>query len=885
MENNHDIDKKFNEASQSLEEPATFPGFDKVWATIEEKLDKKEDKKRIIPIWFPYGIAASLIIGLGAFYFINKNDVSEITKPAIAQSKALPKINSNVQTIDSTVKSNLEKEIHAQKDIRKPEVLAYESVFPVPTTSPIYHNEMPVQSSNVVKGDVAYMEPDGDGILDKDDVIERVELRNKNNNTLPNISIPEGFLSNTTSTLSGRVMGVEIAQRKEKALEEVVVLGNNKNQTFPKSYSSTTVNVQRVENRANQGFLNSLEGNSPGLAINSNSGAPGSGRINYNNIKNEFKQSNNISQALIGTVSGLQIAPNPGTPSSSNKIMIRGIASLNNSSNPLYVINGKVSESKALSSLNPNTIESISVLKDTSATAIYGNRGSNGVIVIKTKKLSRKERKAFEKLQKVQDSINVSKQIQKQNAEEYDAFVENPFELTKNQSVSTFSIDVDKAAYSNIRRMINNGEYVNKNAVRIEEMINYFKYNYPQPKNNEPFSINTEYNDSPWNAKHKLLKIGLQGKEIPANKLPNSNFVFLIDVSGSMDEANKLPLLKSSFKVLLDQLRPTDKVGIVVYAGSAGMVLAPTSAKEKNKIIEALDQLQAGGSTAGGEGIELAYKLAQENFIKNGNNRVIIATDGDFNVGASSTGDLQTLVEEKRKSGVFLTCLGFGMGNFKDNRMETLANKGNGNYAYIDNLQEANKFLGKEFAGNMYAIAKDVKIQIEFNPKYVKSYRLIGYENRKLKNEDFTNDKIDAGELGSGHTVTALYEVIPNDVNSEFLPKENDLKYTKNTSDENFNDELATVKFRYKKPDGDTSSEIIQVVKNTNQSFSSSTDDFKFASSVAWFGLVLRNSALITNKDLKEVEKLAKKGRGKDEDGYRAEFVRLVETYQSTLKK
>lgn len=857
MENNHDIDKKFNEASQSLEEPATFPGFDKVWAQVEEKLDKKEDgKKKIIPIWFPYGIAASLIIGLGAFYFINKNDVSEINKPAIAQNTVSPKVNSNVQAIDSTVKSNIEKEIHSQKEIQKPEILVYDVKIPEPLINPVpeinkqldfssdsYYIEKNSNVSSNIRANEIYEGINGDGILDKEDVIERVELRNKN--TVPNISIPEGFLSNTTSTLGGRVAGVQITQSREKALEEVVVLGYSKTLTKKQStVASNTIGSTFLENRQNSNILKSLQ----------------------------------------GATSGINVTVGSGAPVSSKPLVIRGMSSLNGSSNPLYVINGKVSDSKAFSNLNPNTIESVSVLKDAAATSMYGSKASNGVVVIKTKKLSRKERKAFEKLQKVQDSINASKQIQKQNNEEYDAFVENPFELTKNQSVSTFSIDVDKAAYSNIRRMINNGEYVNKNAVRIEEMINYFKYDYPQPKNNEPFSINTEYNDSPWNNKHKLLKIGLQGKEIPTDKLPNSNFVFLIDVSGSMDEPNKLPLLKSSFKVLLDQLRPTDKVGIVVYAGSAGMVLPPTSAKEKNKIFEALDKLQAGGSTAGGQGIELAYKLAQENFIKNGNNRVIIATDGDFNVGASSTGDLQTLVEEKRKSGVFLTCLGFGMGNFKDNRMETLANKGNGNYAYIDNLQEANKFLGKEFAGNMYAIAKDVKIQIEFNPKYVKSYRLIGYENRKLKNEDFANDKIDAGELGNGHTVTALYEVIPNDVNSEFLPKENDLKYTKNTNDENFNDELATVKFRYKKPDGDTSSEIVQVVKNTDRSFPSSSNDFKFASSVAWFGLVLRNSALIKNKDLKEIENLAKKGRGKDDEGYRAEFVRLVEAYRSTQK-
>ena len=845
MENNHDIDKKFNEASQSLEEPATFPGFDKVWAKVEEKLDKKEDKKKIIPVWFPYGIAASLIIGLGAFYFINKNEVSEINKPAIAQNEVSPKVNLNVHAIDSTVKSNIEKEVGILKEKQNQKILAYED-------AKIFYDNQRFEKVFISKGN---------SIINRNESNEIIPI--EINHKAPQVPVDSGY--------------------KESKIEEVVVLGYNNTQTSPKSYSSTIVNAQKVENRPNVTFLNSLQGEAPGLAINSASGSPGSSKIDYN-IRNEFKQNNNISQTLIGTVSGLQIMTGQGAPGSANQIVIRGMSTINASSNPLYVINGKISDNKAFSNLNPNTIESVSVLKDASATAIYGSRGGNGVIVITTKKLSRKERKAFERLQKVQDSINLSKQIQKQNNEEYDAFVENSFELTKNQSVSTFSIDIDKAAYSNIRRMINNGEYVNKNAVRIEEMINYFKYDYPQPKNNDPFSINTEYNNSPWNNKHKLLKIGLQGKEIPTNKLPNSNFVFLIDVSGSMNEPNKLPLLKSSFKVLLDQLRPTDKVGIVVYAGSAGMVLPPTSAKEKGKIIEALDKLQAGGSTAGGEGIELAYKLAQENFIKNGNNRVIIATDGDFNVGTSSTGDLQTLIEDKRKSGVFLTCLGFGMGNFKDNRMETLANKGNGNYAYIDNLQEANKFLGKEFAGNMYAIAKDVKIQIEFNPKYVKSYRLIGYENRKLKNEDFTNDKIDAGELGSGHTVTALYEVIPTDVNSEFLPKESDLKYTKNTNDENFNDELATIKFRYKKPDSDTSSEIVQVVENTNHSFSSSSDDFKFASSVAWFGLVLRNSALIKNKDVKEIENLAKKGKGKDDEGYRAEFVRLVETYRSTQK-
>lgn len=838
MENNHDIDKKFNEASKA-EEPMTFPGFDKVWAQVEEKLDKKENKKRIIPIWLPYGIAASLMVGLGALYFMNKNDISEINKPTIARNKVSPKVNSNVQAIDSMVKSNIEKKIEGVNTSKKTsQILAYEDV-----------------------------------------------LSKTANNTLFSISDKSGKIK------------AEITENKQyqkqgdtnsvKNIEEVVVLGYQSVQK--KNYTSSSASVVSSDViTANK--IKKYNGSqvSNGVYIAGNEKGYFDSQPYNTKSANSLKQdilssntSNNSINILQGNVSGLSINSGVGQPGANSQVLIRGMASLKGNAQLLYVINGKVSDAKEFGKLNPNTVESINVLKDASATAIYGSRASNGVVVITTKKLSRKQRRAYEKLQKAQDSIKKAKFIEKQNNEEYDAFIENPFELTKNQSVSTFSIDVDNAAYSNIRRMINNGEMVDKNAVRIEEMINYFKYSYPQPKNPQPFSINTEYSDSPWNPKHKLLKIGLQGKSIPKDKLPASNFVFLIDVSGSMDAPNKLPLLKSSFKVLLDQLRPEDKVGIVVYAGSAGMVLPPTSADEKNKIIEALDKLQAGGSTAGGQGIELAYKLAQENFIKGGNNRVIIATDGDFNVGASSTGDLQTLVEEKRKSGVFLTCLGFGMGNFKDNRMETLADKGNGNYAYIDNMQEANKFLGKEFAGSMYAIAKDVKIQIEFNPQFVKSYRLIGYENRKLKNEDFTNDAIDAGELGSGHTVTALYEIIPNDVQSDFLPKETELKYTNQMTNSNFGEELATVKFRYKKPDGDKSTEISQVVQKSNISISAASDDFKFASSVAWFGLVLRNSHLIKSRDLKEIENLAKKGKGKDDEGYKAEFMRLVESYKT----
>ncbi|GEJ33469.1 hypothetical protein FPKKA176_contig00011-0010 [Flavobacterium psychrophilum] len=464
------------------------------------------------------------------------------------------------------------------------------------------------------------------------------------------------------------------------------------------------------------------------------------------------------------------------------------------------------------------------------------------------------------------------------NNEDYNSWIENPFESPKTAPLSTFSIDVDNASYTNIRRLINNGQKVPKDAVRVEEMINFFKYQYPQPKDNHPFSITTQYSECPWNSKHKLVQIGLQGKNIPTNDLPASNLVFLIDVSGSMNADNKLPLLIESLKILVEQLRKQDKVAIVVYAGAAGLVLPPTAGNEKQTIINALEKLNTGGSTAGGAGIELAYKTAQENFIKDGNNRVILATDGDFNVGSTSDSAMQTLIEDKRESGVFLTCLGYGMGNYKDSKMEILADKGNGNYAYIDNIQEANRFLGKEFKGSMFAIAKDVKIQIEFNPKHVQSYRLIGYENRKLRPEDFKNDAIDAGELGSNHTVTALYEIIPIGTNSDFYNQTSDLKYTKTeVTDNNYNDELATIKFRYKKPDAQKSIEMVQIIENKSTVLENATNDLKFATAVAWFGLKLRDSKLIANKSSEDIKKLARLGLSNDLDGYKAEFIRLVE--------
>lgn len=556
-------------------------------------------------------------------------------------------------------------------------------------------------------------------------------------------------------------------------------------------------------------------------------------------------------------------------------ITIRGNESVSPKNEPLYIIDGVPAKANQMAKINPNDIDNVSVLKDQAATSIYGSKASNGVVIISTKNEIYKNLTEKELNKKLKILPIPTEPTQ----EDYDSFVENAFESPKTAPLSTFSIDVDNASYTNIRRFLNNGQQVPKDAVRVEEMVNFFKYTYPQPKNEHPFSINTEVSDSPWNLNNKILKIGLQGKNIPTQDLPASNLVFLIDVSGSMEDMNKLPLLKQSLKILVDELRPKDKVAIVVYAGAAGMVLPPTSGDDKKTIINALDNLQAGGSTAGGAGIELAYKIAAENFIKSGNNRVILATDGDFNVGSSSNSDMEKLIEEKRKTGVFLTCLGYGMGNYKDSKMEILADKGNGNYAYIDNIQEANRFLGKEFKGSMFAIAKDVKIQIEFNPKQVQAYRLIGYENRKLRPEDFKNDAIDAGELGSNHTVTALYEIIPTGVKSDYLAEQPDnLKYTKTeTNSNNYNGELATIKFRYKKPDGEKSIEMVQVIENKSVVLEKASDDMKFSSAVAWFGLKLRDSKLIANKSSEEIVKLARQGNSNDGEGYKAEFIRLVE--------
>ncbi|MCP4459781.1 MAG: DUF3520 domain-containing protein [Cytophagales bacterium] len=461
------------------------------------------------------------------------------------------------------------------------------------------------------------------------------------------------------------------------------------------------------------------------------------------------------------------------------------------------------------------------------------------------------------------------------NTEEYSAINENEFRKVFDKPLSTFSIDVDAASYSNMRRFINNGQLPPEDAVRIEEMINYFGYTYEQPKGEDPFSINTEVTSAPWNEEHLLVQIGLQGKKLAMEDLPPSNIVFLLDVSGSMSSPNKLPLLKSSLKMLANELRPEDKVSIVVYAGAAGLVLEPTRGDNKQKIMEALDKLQSGGSTAGGAGIRLAYETAKKNFMDGGNNRIILATDGDFNIGESSNAAMERLIEEKRKEGVFLTVLGFGMGNYKDSKMETLADKGNGNYAYIDTMKEAKKVLVNEFGGTLFTIAKDVKIQVEFNPAHVQAYQLIGYENRMLKDEDFNDDKKDAGELGSGHTVTALYEIIPTGIESEFVKDIDPLKYQdKEVVKASNSNELLTVKFRYKAPDGEKSKLITQTIKKGTKNASS---NLKWATAVAGFGMMLRDSEFKGNLNYQNVIELARSSKGEDKFGYRAEFIQLVE--------
>ena len=473
---------------------------------------------------------------------------------------------------------------------------------------------------------------------------------------------------------------------------------------------------------------------------------------------------------------------------------------------------------------------------------------------------------------------------QQRNAETYKEIKENSFVAVAQQPVTTFSADVDRAAYANVRRIIGYGQIPPKDAVRIEEMVNYFDYDYlaPEEGSASPLRVSPELAPAPWNPNHLLLRIGLQAKKIDLAKAPPSNIVFLIDVSGSMDEENKLPLLKSSFKMLLGQLRPDDKIAIVTYANGTKVALPSTSVKDKEKIIKVLDNLYASGGTSGGRGIQLAYEQAQKSFIKNGNNRIILATDGDFNIGINNTTDLEKFIEKQRESGIYMSVLGFGIGNYRDDMAETIADKGNGNYAYIDNITEAKKVLVNELSGTLFAVAKDVKLQLEFNPKYVKEYKLIGYENRMLANEDFTNDKKDAGEIGAGHTVTALYELVPSDGKVA-----QSLRYqSQELNEKGKGNELGFLKIRYKDPKvkDAKSVEITEPLVFNKKALKETSTDYRFAASVAEFGILLRDNSNKANATYDQVIELAEGAIGKDPEGYRKEFVRLVKSVKMLPK-
>ncbi len=478
------------------------------------------------------------------------------------------------------------------------------------------------------------------------------------------------------------------------------------------------------------------------------------------------------------------------------------------------------------------------------------------------------------------------------NTARYGNIEENSFLAAANNPLSTFSIDVDTASYSNVRRFIESGSLPPRDAVRIEEMINYFTYDYPQPNDNVPFSVNLDAASCPWAPTHRLVRVGLKGREMPNEKRPASNLVFLLDVSGSMGPSNRLPLIKQAMRLLVDKLGENDRVAIVVYAGASGLVLPSITGDHKEQILGALENLQAGGSTNGAQGIELAYQTATEHFIKGGVNRVILATDGDFNVGTTSESDLIRLVQEKAGSGIFFSVLGVGDDNLNDSMMQKLADKGNGNYSYLDSVEEARKVLVRQINGTLVTIAKDVKFQVVFNPARVASFRLIGYDKRLLRKEDFNNDKIDAGEIGAGHTVTALYEVVPVGTESNptaNVPPVDRLKYQPTTPEvaslrKPSSPEMLTVKLRYKEPAGDTSKLIERSFVDSGAAFASAAPDLKFAAAVAEFGMLLRDSEYKGDGSFSAIAQWAQQGMSDDSEGYRAGFIQLIRKAQA-LKK
>jgi Ca-activated chloride channel family protein len=886
MKNSNEIQHIFQKLENG--ESKDLSEKEAIWKKLEGRLDQNQEEKKVVyfPIWKTLGIAASIaiLLGVGFFIFNNESEHPNQTESPISLTKVKT---DNSENLSPLIRDEWIKTEKPDQDLKVPNKSIEKSeeewvILPKTTMTELGVLSDSIKSlsgsSYTLISDFIPNDEIKEGTITSAPQSNSTKIRGFLQDDFGPIADAEVIVRGKNTTVITDEMGkFEIDANIGDVLAVTDILGSQQDfkvtkENLGKLKFGETINLQGVT------IIGGIKMDSPQKV--------GS----YSVVKSEDIQSKgyqthqtpiiSIDQVLNGRVAGLNISPKNGQTSGENKVAIRGVSSLNNMKDPLYVIDGIVFSGKNLINFKPNEIKNVSILKDASATALYGARGANGVIIIETKKgLTKKQIRELEKMVETEGKTipEISAPAIDVNNEEYSSFVENKFESPKLNPLSTFSVDVDKAAYSNIRRFLNNGQKVPKDAVRIEEMINYFSYKYPQPKGPHPFSIHTEYSDAPWNPGHKLVKIGLQGKNLPVETLPNSNLVFLIDVSGSMEDSNKLPLLKKSFELLVNNLREKDKVSIVVYAGAAGMVLPPTSGSDKTTILDALNKLSAGGSTAGAAGIELAYQLAEQNFIKGGNNRVILATDGDFNVGKSGVTDLETLITEKRKTGIFLTCLGYGMGNYKDNRMETLANKGNGNYAYIDNLQEANKFLVKEFSGTIYTIAKDVKIQIEFNPNLVQAYRLIGYETRLLNDEDFVNDAIDAGEIGAGHQVTAFYEIVPMGAPSNYVEKPQNLKYSTYSPKDEFQNELATVKFRYKKPDGDKSIEMVHPISNQSIPLNSASENFKFASSIAWFGLKLRDSEFIQIKEISKISDLARQSQKDDSEGYKAEFIRLLE--------
>jgi Ca-activated chloride channel homolog len=948
MENHDKIYKQFETAARNSEDKKGFDRMDAVWNRVEEKLDRKKER-RAAQLWKYTGIAALLLLFITIGFEMAKSNnglapkanpeqnVTVIDKQKVKEAFP-PKTelqNAEEQVVVSEPKN--EKEFHISKPVstRKESDSVYFAKDAKFTTAKQDNPEYVwgskktrlIPGGRADEGSLTDELSKSKESLSKDEKRAWADMEAASTYTGVVIGANDGFplagvtvtvrgTSNGTSTdLDGKFsiqagkgdilvfnyigfstkevtpgdkLALNITLEEGAQLQEVVTLGYSKTTRERYTGSATKNDPKDFQVKPAANIPQSLQGQAKGVIIRKKVTDNNAQGMALKSLSERAKEDAKSPVAYDRSATDHDINNNP-VPEELQKYIEEkeattgGLGAIRANSNPLYIINSTVVNPDIIDKIDPTYIKSFKVIKETDAVKLYGGKAANGAVIVKTKKLSGTKKMKFEELiqeYKLSDKdLNTYDGASKIpiDSEEYGAFEENKFESPVTAPLSTFSIDVDNASYTNVRRFINMGQTVPKDAVRVEEMINFFKYDYPQPKGDDPFSINTEYSECPWNPQHKLLKIGLKGKEYKARDLPSSNFVFLIDVSGSMSDPNKLPMLKKNMKVLVEKMRSEDQIAIVVYAGAAELLLPSTSGDEKKVIFEALDRLEADGTTAGGDGIKLAYETAQENFIEDGNNRVIMATDGDFNVGASSDQEMETLIEEKRKSGVFLTCLGYGMGNYKDSKLETLADKGNGNYAYIDTDEEADRFLGKEFVGSMYAIAKDVKIQIEFNPLHVQSYRLIGYENRKLNDEDFSNDSVDAGELGSGHTVTALYEIIPQGVKSSFAVA-TDLKYS-NTGLKNsatYQDELATIKFRYKQPDGDVSKEITAVIPDKFKKLDGASGDFKFAAAVAWFGLKLRDSKLVPDKKTADILKLARDSKLKDKGGYREEFINLV---------